>query len=219
MLMVEEKPCVLLDWEDIYSLTKSVSEDVKDSGWQPDVIIGIARGAWVPSRIFCDMLGVTELLSIKVSHWGVTATPDQNARVKYSVNEDLSGKDVLIVDDISDTGETFKVAVKDVEDQNPDEVRTATLQNIKGSDFKPNYYSEEIDWAWIVYPWNFVEDMINLTSEVLEEEPKTTNDILNDFDEYFDIKVSKDRLVYSLEEGIRRNKIKKEDELWAAVSE
>lgn len=217
--MVEEKPCVLLDWDDIYSLTKDVSEKIIEIGWQPDTIIGIARGAWVPSRIMCDFLGVTELLSIKVSHWGVTATPDQKAKVKYPIREDLSDKNVLIIDDISDTGGTFKVAVDDVMEQNPEEVKTATLQNIKGSDFRPDFYSKEIDWAWIIYPWNFVEDMINLSEEVLEEEPKTTSEILEDFKEYFGIDVKKERLEYSLKEGVRRSKISRADNLWDTMEE
>ena len=217
--MVEEKPCELLDWDDVYSLTKDVSEEIKETGWQPDMIIGIARGAWVPSRIMCDFLGVTELLSIKVSHWGVTATPDQKAKVKYPVREDLSGENVLIVDDISDTGDTLEVAVEDVKEQNPDDVKTATLQNIIGSDFKPDYYSKEIEWAWIVYPWNFVEDIINLSEDVLEENSKTTVEIKEDFEEYYGIEVSKDRLNYSLEEGVRRNKIKRENNLWSTTED
>ncbi len=213
--MIEEKPCVLLDWSDVYSLSKDVSEKIRESKWQPDVLVGIARGGWIPSRILCDFLGITDLLSIKVSHWGVTATSSKEAKVKYPVKEDLSEKKVLIADDISDTGETLKVAFDDIKDQNPSEIRTATLQNIKGSDFEPEYYSKEIDWVWVIYPWCFMEDMISLSAEVLEEGSKTTEEIIKDFNGYFDINIPKDRLRYSLEEGRKRNKIKKEKNYWS----
>jgi hypothetical protein len=49
-------------------------------------------------------------------------------------------------------------------------VRTATLQLLQTSEFDPEYVGERLDeWAWIVYPWNFIEDMIDLIAGVMEK--------------------------------------------------
>jgi hypothetical protein len=82
----------------------------------------------------------------------------------------VEGKDVLVMDDIADTGGSIRRAHEYVTDRNPGEVRTATLQLLGTSEFEPDFVGERLDeWAWIVYPWNFIEDMIDLTTGVMEK--------------------------------------------------
>ena len=157
-----------MTWDQFYELARSVAEKIKDSGYRPDFMVGLARGGWVLSRVLCDYLGVKDLVSIKVEHWGVTATPDGKARIKYAFDIDLTGRKVLVVDDITDTGESMMVAVDYVRTKNPEEVRTAALRHIQGSKFTPDYYGDEITWRWVVFPWNYVEDMCNLLPKALE---------------------------------------------------
>ncbi|MEM3048129.1 MAG: phosphoribosyltransferase, partial [Candidatus Bathyarchaeia archaeon] len=45
--------------------------------------------------------------------------------------------------------------------------RTATLRHIKGSRFVPDYFAEEIEWRWVIFPWNYVEDLCNLIPKAL----------------------------------------------------
>ena len=53
--------------------------------------------------------------------------------------------------------------------EHPSAVRTATLQLLDTSEFVPEFVGERLDeWAWIVYPWNFIEDMIDLIEGVME---------------------------------------------------
>jgi len=156
-----------MDWNGFYSLARTVARKIKDSGYKPDVVIGLARGGWIFSRVICDFLGVRDLLSVKVEHWGITASPDGEARVKYPLSVDLSGKKVLVVDDITDTGESMRKSVEHIKTLGPAETRTAALMHIEGSRFIPNYYAEEIKWRWVIFPWNFVEDLCNLIPKAL----------------------------------------------------
>jgi len=103
-----------------------------------------------------------------VEHWGVTATPDGKARIKYPFDVDLTGRRVLVVDDITDTGESMIVAMDYVNTLKPLEVRTASLQHITGSTFTPDFYGEEISWRWVIFPWNYVEDMCNIIQKMEE---------------------------------------------------
>jgi hypothetical protein len=132
-------------------------------------MVGLARGGWVLSRVLCDFLGIKDLVSLKVEHWGITATPDGKAQIKYPFSIDLSGRKVLVVDDITDTGESMMVAVDYIRTLNPEEVRTATLRHIKGSKFVPDFYGDEIDWRWVIFPWNYTEDMCNILPKVLQK--------------------------------------------------
>ncbi|MGD8565373.1 MAG: phosphoribosyltransferase [Candidatus Bathyarchaeota archaeon] len=157
-----------MDWNLFYNLSKSVAKKIRSSGYEPDILIGLARGGWVLARVLCDLVGVKDLVSLKVEHWGVTATPNGKAKLKYPFNIDLTGKRVLVVDDITDTGESMNVAVEYVQSLNPDEIKTATLRHITNSKFTPDYFAEEIAWRWVIFPWNFTEDMCNIVSKILK---------------------------------------------------
>lgn len=208
-------PAKLASWDDIERWAKEGAWNILEGGWRPDVVVGLARGGWVAARLYCDYLGVKDLVSLKVEHWGVTATPDGKAKLRYGTNYDLSGKKVLIVDDISDTGESLTLAKNYVEGQKPAEVRVATLLTIKGSRFKPDYYGEEIDWAWIVFPWNFVEDMINLVGNILEEkEAVSTDEIVGLFKELHGMEVPKGKLEEALRMAEMRKVFKFRDGKW-----
>ncbi len=158
--------CEYMSWERFYDLSKSTGKKIIQGGYAPDVIIGLARGGWCFARVLCDFIGVKDLLSVKVEHWGITATPDGEVKIKYPLNVDFTGKRVLVVDDISDTGKSLRVATNHVESFKPLEVKTATLLLLNGSTFAPDFFGEELTWRWVVFPWNYVEDMCNLIPNV-----------------------------------------------------
>jgi len=160
--------CEVMSWDRFQSLAQETARKIAESGYETDFMVGLARGGWVLSRVLCDYLGVKDLVSLKVEHWGVTATPDGRARIKYPFDVDLTGRRVLVVDDITDTGESMIVAMDYVKTLNPMEVRTASLQHITGSGFTPDFYGEEISWRWVIFPWNYVEDMCNMIQKMKE---------------------------------------------------
>jgi hypoxanthine phosphoribosyltransferase len=158
--------CEVMDWNLFYRLARNVAKKINSSDYKPDLIIGLARGGWVLARILCDLIGVKDLVSLKVEHWGITATPDGKAKLKYPFKVDLKGKNVLVVDDITDTGESMRVAVEYIKSLQPSEIRTAALRHITSSKFTPDYFGEEITWRWVIFPWNFTEDMCNIVPKV-----------------------------------------------------
>ncbi|TRM74065.1 phosphoribosyltransferase, partial [Sulfolobus sp. E5] len=165
-------PVKIVSWDEIIKLSMKLSEKMKNDDYIPDVIIAIARGGLVPSRLVADMLGVIDILSIKIEHWVETASHTPQAKIKYPYKVNLDGKKVAIIDDITDTGDSIELAKKYViENFTPSEIKTATLQYIKPvAKIVPDYYAEEIvEWAWFMYPWNYWEDEINLINKILAE--------------------------------------------------
>lgn len=161
--------CETMDWNLFYKLSQQVATKIINSDYEPDIIVGLARGGWVLARVLCDYLNVKDLMSLKVEHWGITATPDGKAQLKYPFKIDLTGKKVLVVDDITDTGASMQIAVDYVNSLNPSEVKTATLRHIEGAKFVPDYYADEIKWRWVIFPWNFTEDMCNIIHKVISQ--------------------------------------------------
>ncbi|KTG25091.1 phosphoribosyltransferase [Haloferax profundi] len=188
----DEFKCTITNWEYIYGLCRDVSDDVKSSEFEPEVIVALARGGWFAGRCICDFVGLDDLTSLKMEHYVGTAQKSNEPEVRYPMPEgSVEGKDVLIIDDIADTGGSIKRAYEYVTDRNAGEVRTATLQLLQTSEFEPDYVGERLEeWAWVVYPWNFIEDMIDLTSGVMskaDEETFELDDIRHYLSEYHDV--------------------------------
>ena len=89
-----------------------LAHKVIESGYKPDIILGIARGGLVPARMVCDLLLRNDLLSITTQHWGI-ATNMGKARIILSLPQeaDISGKRVLVVDDVADTGDSISITM------------------------------------------------------------------------------------------------------------
>jgi hypoxanthine phosphoribosyltransferase len=173
----DEFSCTITDWEYIYGLCRDVADDVKAAEFEPDVVVALARGGWFGGRCLCDFLGLDDLASLKVEHYVGTAAKGEEAQIKYPLADGaVEGKDVLVVDDIADTGQSIETAAECVRDRNPSSVRTATLQLLQTSDHEPEFVGERLDeWTWVVYPWNFVEDMIELTAGVMAKSDQQTH--------------------------------------------
>ncbi|MCI4360830.1 MAG: phosphoribosyltransferase, partial [Thermoplasmata archaeon] len=63
----------------------------------------------------------------------------------------VTGQSVLVVDDITDTGESLALATAHVRDAGARRVESATCLHITHSKFLPTYYAEEIPregWVW-----------------------------------------------------------------------
>ena len=168
-------PVKLVSWDEIVDWTRGLASEIKGSGWKPQVIVAVARGGYVPARLLADFLDVTNMLSVQSQHWTEAAKAEERAILKYPYKVDLQGEDVLVVDDIVDTGETLRLARDYVRDNwNPGTVKTAALQWISSvAKFKPDYYLIEVkDWTWFQYPWTRLEDLKDFLKRILREDER-----------------------------------------------
>jgi len=168
-------PVRLVSWEEIVEWSKELADKVKASGYKPDIIVAVARGGYVPARLLCDFLDVTDLLSVQSQHWVEAARAAEKAILKYPYKIDARGKKILLVDDIVDTGETLLLARDYIlREWEPGEVRIAVLQWISTvAKFRPDYYHLEVrDWTWFQYPWTRLEDTQQFITRIFREDER-----------------------------------------------
>ncbi|MCD6493999.1 MAG: phosphoribosyltransferase [Archaeoglobaceae archaeon] len=181
-----EFKCRQYTWNDIVELCRKLSNEIRKNKFKPDAIVAIARGGWVPARILCDFLNVKDLYSVKTEHWGIVATETGKARITQPLNVDFSGKNVLIVDDVADTGETVEIVAEHVRDLNAKDVKIAVIDYKHTSKFKPDFFASEMkEWKWIVYPWSLREDLRDLIIKVGVRDVKKLKEILEREYEFF----------------------------------
>ena len=176
-------PVRLVSWEEIVDWTRGLAEEIKRSGYKPDIVVAVARGGYVPARLLCDFLDVTDLLSVQSQHWVEAARAAEKAILKYPYKIDASGKRILIVDDIVDTGETLLLARDFIaKEWSPAEVKVAALQWISSvAKFKPDYYYLEVkEWVWFQYPWTRLEDTQQFILRILREDERVKGRSVSD---------------------------------------
>ena len=163
---MDELPrCRRTSWAEAERWADAVAEKVRAARSAPEAIVGLTRGGWVPARLLGDRLEVHRLLSLRVQHWGVTAGRDGQARLTERLSGDVTGLRVLVVDDITDTGESLHLALEHVRAAGPRRAESAAFVHIASSKFVPEYWGEEIPrdaWVWVVFPWNYWEDLRTL---------------------------------------------------------
>jgi hypoxanthine phosphoribosyltransferase len=168
--------CELISWEHFHGLARELALAVRNAPFQPDVIVAIARGGYLPARIVSDYLDVFDLAEIRVEHYHGTHK-DRIARIRYPLTAEIAGKRVLLVDDVSDAGDTLEVAIRHLRDRGePAELRTAVLHYKTVSRVTPDFYSEVVhEWRWIIYPWAIMEDLRSFLRE-METPPATVEE-------------------------------------------
>ena len=99
---------LVLDNNEIKNLVSKICREIGNSGWRPDYVVGLTRGGLLPAVMISHWFDVPcETLKVALRDGG---EPESNL---WMAEDAYSGKNILIVDDINDTGATIDWIVKD----------------------------------------------------------------------------------------------------------
>jgi len=150
-------------WLEMERLCNILADKISDAGFHPDLIVGIIRGGCFPALLLSHRFKTREMYTINVR-----TTLGDSVRSPRALPEvrsmsglpSLSTKSVLLVDDVTNTGNTLLAAISSLERLNPGALKTAcpvwdtvrTHDKSLGSCCLANYYVDEIE-AWAAFPW------------------------------------------------------------------
>lgn len=161
---------IYLTWRDVEHHTQEILRQICSDSWRPDYVVGLTRGGLVPANLISQYLGC-RMETLKVS-----LRDDTECESNLWMAEDAFGhnmehpKNILIVDDINDTGATLNYIREDWPSGCfPDSprwtevwgsnVRVAVLVDNESSksEIPVSYSAVDINKAeqdsWIVFPW------------------------------------------------------------------
>lgn len=117
------------------------------------VFIGVLNGAFLFMADLIKHVSVEcELSFIKLSSYSGTETTGQ-VKEMIGLNHEITGRDVVIIEDIVDTGDTAMYLTRELKKKNPTSIRFATLllkPKALKQDFKPDYTGFEIEPDFVV---------------------------------------------------------------------
>ena len=161
---------VYYDYIKVQEWVNKISFQMFKDGWRPDYIVGLTRGGLIPAVMMSHTLDIPmHTLEVKLRDHENTESNLWMAEDAFGYNSDLC-KQILIIDDINDTGATLDWIIQDWQSSclpNDERwnnvwgnnVRFAVLIDNLSSNFsrKVDYAGKEINKAerdvWIVYPW------------------------------------------------------------------
>jgi hypoxanthine phosphoribosyltransferase len=143
-----------LSWELFGDASRALAAQIHDDGFEPDIILAIARGGLLIAGALGYALSVKNLYTMNVEYYtGVDERLDVPMILPPIPDPGfLANADVLIADDVADTGHTL-AAVKDFCTGKVASVRTAVLYEKPRSVVTCEYKWKTTD-LWIEFPWS-----------------------------------------------------------------
>jgi uncharacterized protein len=191
--------CEMIGWGEVLRLSRQVASHIHASGFVPELVIAIARGGYVPARLLCDYLDLFNLTSIRISHYTLATQRTAAARLEIPLAVDIRGKQVLLVDDVSDSGDTLQLAMQHLRSGNPAALKIAVLHHKIVSPLVPDFFGKKIrKWRWLIYPWASSED-ISTFIQRMHPRPTTLAQIQAQLAREYRIKVTAAQITTALE--------------------
>lgn len=123
---------------------------------------------------------------------------------------DVQDQSILIIDDVTDTGDTLQAALDYAKSLGAGDTKTGVMQHKTTSSVVPDFYEDIIkDWRWIIYPWAAHEDLVGFTEKVLSVELETREQIRARLKEQYRLVLDENCLTEVLDDLIEMKKAEK----------
>jgi hypoxanthine phosphoribosyltransferase len=139
-----------LSWELFGELCRALAVRV-GRDYDPQVVIGIATPGVLPAATIASILRV-DFFAMKISRRERGELVRTRPEILSPTPIQARGKRVLIVDEVTTSGDTLRLALAAVREVGPAQVRTAT-SFVKPGGYRPDYHALETG-SLIVFPWD-----------------------------------------------------------------
>lgn len=144
----------IMDWGTFGTASRQLAEIVASDGYEPDMILSIARGGLLIGGSLGYALAVKNVYTMNVEFYTGVDERLEVPRILPPAPDfvDLADARILIADDVADTGHTLR-SVQEFCAGKVGEVRTAVLYEKSHSLVRCDYVWRRTD-LWINFPWS-----------------------------------------------------------------
>lgn len=144
-------------WTDFGNAVDSLTSDIQKSGFKPDCILAIARGGLLVAGALSYRLDIKNVQTVNVEHYvgnGLDDVASEEPRILSPglQTEPLKDKRVLVVDDVTDSGDTIGF-VSSLIGMVVEEQRSAVWFAKNRASIRPEFVASRTD-HWVVFPWS-----------------------------------------------------------------
>ena len=149
-------------YTEIHNIVKIKSIDIINQ-FNPDVIIAISGGGLIPARILRTYIDIP-IYTVSMRYYNKNNEIMEHPELLQWINNDFSNKNVLIVDEIDDSGSTINFCVDKLRDINKCKKIAAFVIHYKlktkrfdNTRLDIDYFiGQDVQDKWIQYPWDMI---------------------------------------------------------------
>ena len=151
-------------WDEVFAKSIKLAENIrKTERFQFDCIIGVSRGGLALTRIISDLLDIQNVMITRCEYYTDIGEKKRKPLITQKIQGNISGKNVLVVDDVADTGESLLVIKSYLESKRPEQVKISTIFIKPWCKIMPDYFVSRTD-SWIIFPWEYYEAIKSLSA-------------------------------------------------------
>lgn len=155
-----------VSWKQLHSFTHTLTEKIQKKNLKLDLIVGIARGGLTIAHVASDFL------RLPVASFTISSYKDLKQQelsdISFHVGGDLKNKNILLIDDVSDTGKTFVRGIKYLTELGAANIVTASPFIKPWTKYHPEFYVKSVD-DWIVFPYDMRETVEAIQTNLLKD--------------------------------------------------
>lgn len=139
---------IYITWNEFHQDVRNLCKKIKQTGKEYNKLVAISRGGFIPAGIIAYELNIKNTAVINISSY----IGEKQTKLEKLNNTEHVGKideNTLIIDDISDTGQTTQLMRKTF----PDGIYATVYVKEKGKS-APNIFEKEVPDKWLVFPWD-----------------------------------------------------------------
>lgn len=153
-------------WDKIYSQSILLAEKLRrhDDGGHYDSLVGVSRGGLALARIMSDLLSIQKVLITRCEYYTDLGTTRKKPIISQKISGEIRGENVLLVDDVADTGGSLIELKRYLLSKKPRKVTIATLYIKPWTKVMPDYHVASTS-SWIIFPWELLEAIQSISSK------------------------------------------------------
>lgn len=162
-----------ISWSEYHSLAQKLAATILDNGTRADEIVATARGGLTLGHLLSDFLRIP-ICSITIQSY-TDIQKQGEVQITAGLKKRIQGKNILLVDDIADSGKTLKRAMGYLKRFHPKSIIPVTMFYKPHSAVRPDYFAS-ITPKWILQPFETTE-WIYTFSKKMKSEGKSKKEI------------------------------------------
>lgn len=152
---MNKKQKILFSSDDINNRVKELGEQIsKDYEGKKLVVVSLLRGSFIFAADLVRQIQVpTQIEFITTASYGHNEESSGQVNIVTDIKDDIEGKDVLVVDDIMDTGLTMEKILEHLKKKNPSSIKSCVMLDKperRKTEIAPDYVGFTIPDLFIV---------------------------------------------------------------------
>ena len=158
-----------LDWKTYHSYALDLAATLLSHDPSVTEIVAISRGGLAFGHVLSDLLRIP-IWTISIQSYTDIQTQGE-ILITGKLQTSIEGKHILLVDDVSDSGQTLKRAVEYLNEFQPQKITTMTMYFKPHSIYRPDYFAKQTS-KWILFPYEVTEMILLISKRMIQEGKK-----------------------------------------------